>query len=73
MLRAAAESTRILVSHDRTTMPGHFSTFIETRSSAGVILVAQDLDIGSAIDELLLVWATTDASEWMNRIGYLPL
>jgi hypothetical protein len=57
VIGVAAESGRILVSHDRKTMPGHFARFWETRSSPGIIIVSQDLDIGAAIEDLLLVWA----------------
>ena len=60
-------------SHDRKTMPGHFAKFIERRSSPGVIIVSQQHDIGAAIEDLILIWATTDSSEWVNRIGYLPI
>jgi hypothetical protein len=69
----AADSGRILVSHDKKTMPAHFSRFRETRSSAGIILVSQDLDIGSAIEDLLLIWAATDSEEWANHLGFIPL
>ena len=62
-----------LVSHDRRTMPGHFREFVANRTSPGVLLVSQDVEIGTAIDELILIWATTEVSEWVNRIGYLPL
>ena len=34
---------------------------------------SQALEIGSAIEELLLIWAKTDASEWVNGIGFLPI
>lgn len=69
----AADSGRILVSHDRKTMPAHLSRFRETRSSAGIIIVLQDLDIGAAIEDLLLIWAATDSQEWLNHLGFIPL
>jgi len=56
VLRVASEATRILVSHDRKTMPRHFAKFIEGRSSPGLLIVSQDLEIGAAIDDLILVW-----------------
>jgi hypothetical protein len=40
-------------------MPGHFARFQETRSSPGIIVVSQNLDIGAAIEDLLLIWAAT--------------
>jgi Domain of unknown function (DUF5615) len=73
VLRVAADSGRVLLSHDRRTMPGHFARFLETRSSAGVIIVSQDLDIGAAIEDLLIVWAASDIAEWRNQLGFLPL
>ena len=72
-LRIAAESGRILVSHDRKTMPAHFARFIEQPSSPGVIIVSQDLDIGAAIEDLLIIWAATDAGEWIGQLGFVPI
>jgi hypothetical protein len=63
VLQIAVESSRILIPHDRRTMPGHFVHFVATQSSPGVIIVSQDLDIGAAIEDLLLIWAATDAEE----------
>ena len=54
-------------------MPSHFARFRETRSSPGVIIVSQDLDIGAAIEDLLLIWAATDAAEWVDQLGFVPL
>jgi hypothetical protein len=73
VLAIAAGAGRILVSHDRKTMPGHFARFCETRSSPGLIIVSQDLDIGAAIEELLLIWLATDAEEWVERVGFVPV
>ena len=71
VLAVAAESSRILISHDRKTIPAHFARFLRTRSSPGVIIVSQDLDIGAAIDDLLLIWAATDAEEWAGQLGFI--
>ena len=73
VLRIASESGRILVSHDRKTMPLHLTQFLANRSSPGVIIVAQDLDIGAAIEELLLIWSASDAAEWRDQLSFLPL
>ena len=73
VLSIAAETGRILVSHDRSTMPGHFAQFLATRPSPGLIIVEQDLDIGRIIEELLLIWAATDIEEWQDKIGYVPV
>ena len=73
VLNIAAEKRRILISHDRKTMPRHFAQLLTSQSSPGLLIVAQDLDIAAAIDDLLLIWATTDAEEWVDRIGFVPI
>ena len=73
VLGIAAESSRILISHDRKTMPGHFMRFRESRSSPGLIIVPQELDIGAAIEDLVLIWVATDAEEWVGHLGFLPI
>jgi hypothetical protein len=54
-------------------MPAHFERFIQDRSSPGLIVVEQGLNIGAAVEDLLLIWAATDAEEWRDQIGFLPL
>ncbi len=55
-------------------MPAHFRAFRNAGNhSGGVFLVAQSLDIGTAIEELLLIWLVSEASEWENRLEWLPL
>jgi hypothetical protein len=73
VLARAAEAGRVLVTHDFQTMPEHFAEFIMTQQSAGVLLIPQHLPIASAVEDLLLIWATMEAEEWINLIWYLPL
>ncbi len=73
VLRIVARDGRILVTHDHKTMPGEFGRFIEHEKSAGLLIVPQNLELGSAIGELLLVWTATEAEEWVNRIAALSL
>jgi hypothetical protein len=73
VIRLAADAGRIPVSHDRKTMPGHFSKFRETRSCPGIIIVCQSLDIGAAIEDLLLIRAATDAENRVNRLSFIPI
>jgi len=73
VIKIASDSQRILVSHDRRTMPAHLSKFLESYSSPGVIIVSQELDIGAAIEDLLLIWAATTHDDWRDTIGYVPL
>jgi uncharacterized protein DUF5615 len=73
VLRLAAEAGRVLVSQDRRTMPGHFRRFASTTNSPGVILLRQGVSIGSAIEELALIWNGSDAEEWAGRLIWIPL
>jgi len=73
VLSVAADRARILVTHDVATMPVHFAEFVTQRESPGVLIVRQKLRISLAIEELLLVWAASEAKEWRNLLQYLPL
>lgn len=73
VLARAAREGRILVPHDRKTMPRHFFTFITTATSAGVLTVPQHLPVAAAADDLLLICHATEAEEWINQIRSLPL
>ncbi len=73
VLAMAARAGRVLVTHDRKTMPRHFSEFMATETSAGVIIIPQHLPIASAVGDLVLIGSATEASDWINRICFLPL
>jgi hypothetical protein len=73
VLAIAAEQRRVLVSHDRKTMPSEFAAFITNNQSAGVIIVSRRLPMDIVIEELLIIWAVSSAEEWINRIAKLPL
>ena len=74
VLALAAKLGRVLVSHDAGTMPSHFRKFTEAGNrSSGVFLIPQSLDIGAAIEELLLIWSGSEALEWHDRMDWLPL
>ena len=73
VLALAAQENRILVTHDRRTMPAHFADFILSQTSPGVFIISQRLSVSAAIEELLLVWVTSESEEWVNLIVELPL
>jgi hypothetical protein len=73
VLALAASEGRILVSHDRKTMPRAFAEFIVALTSPGVLIISQKVDHLDAIEAILLVWAASDADKWTNRICTLPL
>ena len=73
VLAIAARQKRILVSHDRKTMPSEFAKFIANHQSSGVIIVSRKVAIEVVIEELLLIWAVSSGEEWINRIAKIPL
>ncbi len=73
VLALAAEEGRVLVTHDRKTMPRHFAAFIRSKISAGVLVVPQKRSIALTVEELVLIWTASEAEEWTNRIYTLPL
>ncbi|HEX5546193.1 MAG TPA: DUF5615 family PIN-like protein [Ktedonobacterales bacterium] len=77
LLAEARQLDRILLTHDINTMPDHFATFLaglpEGEHSPGVMLVAQELAIGIAIQELYEVWSCSNHEEWRDTFTYLPL
>jgi predicted nuclease of predicted toxin-antitoxin system len=74
VLESAASEGRLLVTHDRKTMPDFaFERIARGQRSAGVLIVPKKVPIGQAIEELLLVAEASDAAEWVDRVVYLPL
>lgn len=49
VLAIAQRERRILVSHDRRTMPKHFANFLTVQHSAGVFILSQYLPISQAV------------------------
>jgi hypothetical protein len=73
VLELAARENRIVVSHDKRTMPGHFAAFLrEGEDHPGLLLAPKNKGIGEVIETLILIWADSDSSHWRNRIHYLP-
>jgi hypothetical protein len=73
VLERAATAGRVLVSHDQSTMPQHFAAFIQHQHSVGLLIVPPHLPYAIVVEELLLIWAASEAEEWINRIASLPL
>ena len=74
VLRQAALQSRILVSHDKRTMPAALASFVASGgTSPGVLLVIpQSASIREVVEALILVWADDRASDWNNLIAKIP-
>ena len=73
VLEVAAVEHRILVSHDKRTMPVHFAARIRLgRRSPGVLLALPRATVGEIVDSLLIIWSSSREEEWADQIHYLP-
>jgi len=74
VLRLAASQSRILVSHDKRTMPKALASFVAAGgTSPGVLLVIpQHASIREVVDVLILIWADDRANDWTNLIVKIP-
>jgi hypothetical protein len=64
VLRLAMVQSRILISHDENSMPGHFTDFLKGGNrSPGVLIVLQGVPVGRVIESILLVWIASEAAE----------
>ena len=60
---------RLLITHDRKTMPLHFSTMLKKGELVkGILIVPQNMAIGSALDEIELFVLCEEHEDWINRI-----
>jgi len=72
VLKVTADFDRILVTHDRRTMPLHFAAFIQHTQYPGVIVIAQNVPIVVAISELYKIWVDDEHDDYINRIVDVP-
>lgn len=74
VLTWAAEQNRILLTHDRATMPDFaYSRVVAGISMPGVFVLSDRLPVRQAIDELLLIDACSEQAEWAGVVLFLPL
>lgn len=73
VLEIAAAQGRILITHDRQTMPEHFrERLAQSKSSPGVLIVSQFAPLGPVVEMIVMIWAASKPEEWQNQIRYLP-
>ena len=74
LLAWAAEAERLIITHDRKTMPSHAADRMATGGRiSGVIIVPRQLPMRQVIDELEVIVLCSHENEWKNIILYLPL
>lgn len=74
ILAWAAVESRVVLTHDRATMPDFAFERIRSREPMpGLIIVPRRLTVRQAIDELLFIAAESELAEWEGVVLYLPL
>ncbi|MBA3784270.1 MAG: DUF5615 family PIN-like protein [Acidobacteria bacterium] len=74
LLLWASANKRILLTHDRKTVPKHFAALLDKGSDlTGVFIVPRRLPIGQAIDGLEMMIVCSEIEEWRNIVKILPL
>jgi hypothetical protein len=74
LLAWAAQETRIVVSHDVSTMIKHAADRLrDGRPLPGLLLVPSTTSTAVAIDELVTLCQCSEHHEWQNMIAFLPL
>ena len=66
-------SQRLLVTDNRASMPAHMEAHWAAGGQIwGLFWVRDRIPLGELSQELLLVWETTEAEEWINRLEWIP-
>jgi predicted nuclease of predicted toxin-antitoxin system len=65
VLEYAAAHGLIVVSHDVNTMPSHaYRRLTQGAPMSGLLMAKQTDPVGPVIEDLLLVWSSSEAEEW---------
>ena len=74
ILKWAATNQRILLTHDRATMPDFaYKRLLQGQQMSGLFVINDRMPIRQAIDELLLLIGCSKQEEWKGIVLYLPL
>ena len=74
LLAWAAEHERVIVTHDRRTMPYPATIRIaRAEKIAGIIIVSRQLPVSQVINDLEIIVSCSDMVEWENVVKHLPL
>jgi predicted nuclease of predicted toxin-antitoxin system len=74
LLDWAATNGRVILSHDiRTLVPAAHARIEAGLPMPGVVVAADDIPIGPAIDDILLLHLASTDAQFENQVIYLPL
>jgi predicted nuclease of predicted toxin-antitoxin system len=74
ILRWIEENGYILVTENRSTMPGHLAEHFKAgRHIPGLLWIRLGIGIGRIVEELYLIWFASEAEEYYDRALFIPL
>ena len=74
ILAWAAENDRIVLTHDRATMPDYaYERVAGGQRMEGLFVLSDRLPVGIALGELELIVNCSEPAKWVGRVAYLPL
>ncbi len=66
-------SQRFLITDNRKSMPGHLeSHWAEGGRIWGLFWIRPRTPMGQLAQQLMLVWETTEAEEWIDKLDWIP-
>lgn len=74
ILEWANDEGRILLTHDRRTMPHYaYQRIADGKNFAGMLVMKATIPVGQAIEDILLIEAASTSDEWINMVQDIPL
>ena len=72
LLRWAASKGRVLLTHDRNTIPGHYAALVNTgEKTSGILLIPHWVKFGQVLDELELQIVCGEHEDWIDTLRIL--
>jgi hypothetical protein len=67
-------SKRLLVTDNRKSIPGHLEEYWAAGGQIwGLFWVRSSASLGRWAEEIVVVWETSEAEEWIDKLDWIPL
>lgn len=73
VLDYSASVGRVLITHDKSTMPEHFADRVRSGMSCpGVLVASKRAPIAEIAESIVLIWSASEPAEWEAQVRHLP-
>ena len=75
ILTYLASSQRLLVTDNRKSIPGHLADYRAAGGGQmwGLFWVRPSASLGRWAEEIVMVWETSEAEEWIDKLDWIPI